>query len=926
MKKVRWKSFGKKTGAAFLAAVFLAAACSQASISFAEELTGGAIGTGAGMDMGTGTDADAGIGTGAGVSDGGTAQESGPAIGTGASIDGSLEPPTEPLYVLTADRESVGFGTVFEGDTVKSQAIRLQNQGTGGVSLCWNETDPERAFVVDSTGDYEIPAGGAMDFYVAPRDGLETGNYSCTLLFGDSSDPGYARGVTVTVTVTVAPRQPYITGIQITPSSVSIAKGNTYGFQAQVSGENNPDLSVSWSVAGQKSGGTSISPDGVLTVAKEEQADSLIVKAASKADASVSATANVVLTGENYNVSVSAKPAEGGKVTGGGSVKEGDSMTVTASANNGYSFSGWTLNGAFVSGGNTCKLTDIRENMNLTANFTKNAVKVTVDADHSRAGTVTGGGMIAVGGSAGISARANEGYTFDGWEENGKIISKEANVQLHNIQGDRHLTARFSKEKYHVKLVSNPDRAGALTGDGSYKSGKDVSVKAEAGNGYKFVSWTKHGKVIGQKAELVIKDIDEDYCLTANFTKEKAKTYEITAGIAGSGGVISPGGATKIEEGSHITYAIAPQKGYRILAVAVDDVQVGALAAYTFTDVKANHKIVAAFEPKESAQAGQPSGGQPENTGGQQPDVSVGKADTAGTNASGTSGGEGHVYDASKEPAYEAPQMDMNMDNIADTGENPDLDGLTGILQAQNLTAEEARSLLKDGDPQGLLAQAAAEDYLQIAVNNQFAIKNQETVSLEGLENPTINNMEEMLNTVLTEDEKLKALEGNTVSINLDISDATEFISGEDKAVIDKAKGKDKKVGRYFDIVFLKTVDGNTEQITKLKSMLELVIRVPDDIKKEGRQYQILRIHDEADGSYAAAEIPDIDDNPDTITFRTDRFSAYAILYDGDGKETMAVFEWIVIAAGVLFLVAAGVLFIRRAGTIKKKRRHRKKQ
>ena len=50
-----------------------------------------------------------------------------------------------------------------------------------------------------------------------------------------------------------------------------------------------------------------------------------------------------------FNVTVSAEPSRGGTVSGGGEYYYGDICTVTATANDGYSFMGWTENGQLVS-------------------------------------------------------------------------------------------------------------------------------------------------------------------------------------------------------------------------------------------------------------------------------------------------------------------------------------------------------------------------------------------------------------------------------------------------------------------------------------------------------------------------------------------------------------------------------------------------
>ncbi len=70
--------------------------------------------------------------------------------------------------------------------------------------------------------------------------------------------------------------------------------------------------------------------------------------------------------------------------------------------------------------------------------------------------------------------------------------------------------------------------------------------------------------------------------------------YTITAS-AGPGGGISPSGSVQVSHGGNQSFMITPNAGYQIAGVTVDGVSVGAVAAYTFSSVSANHTISAAF-------------------------------------------------------------------------------------------------------------------------------------------------------------------------------------------------------------------------------------------------------------------------------------------------------------------------------------------
>ncbi len=74
-------------------------------------------------------------------------------------------------------------------------------------------------------------------------------------------------------------------------------------------------------------------------------------------------------SGPLYAVTVSASPANGGTVGGGGNFASGSSVTVTATANSGYTFANWTHNGTVVSTSSSYSLT-VTSDEALVASFT----------------------------------------------------------------------------------------------------------------------------------------------------------------------------------------------------------------------------------------------------------------------------------------------------------------------------------------------------------------------------------------------------------------------------------------------------------------------------------------------------------------------------------------------------------------------------
>jgi hypothetical protein len=86
--------------------------------------------------------------------------------------------------------------------------------------------------------------------------------------------------------------------------------------------------------------------------------------------------------------------------------------------------------------------------------------------------------------------------------------------------------------------------------------------------------------------------------LSAATMSNDSSTYSITAQVVGSG-TISPAGVVSVSGGASRTYAISPSAGYSIQSVVVDNVPVTPVpTTYTFSNVMANHTIVANFAIK----------------------------------------------------------------------------------------------------------------------------------------------------------------------------------------------------------------------------------------------------------------------------------------------------------------------------------------
>ena len=296
---------------------------------------------------------------------------------------------------------------------------------------------------------------------------------------------------------------------------------------------------------------------------------------------------------QNYTVSVSANPTNGGTVTGGGTYTEGQSCTVTATPNDNYTFTNWTENGTMVST-NAIYNFNVTGNRTLVANFTyvPQTFTVSVSANPTNGGTVSGGGTYTEGQSCTVTATPNTNYTFTNWTENGTVVSTNASYNF-TVTGNRTLVANFTyvPQSFTVSVSANPTNGGTVSGGGTYTEGQSCTVTATPNANYTFTNWTENGTVVSTNASYNF-TVTGNRTLVANFTYvPQTFTVSVSANPT-NGGTVSGGGT--YTEGQSCTVTATPNANYTFTNWTENGTVVSNNTNYNFT-VTGNRTLVANF-------------------------------------------------------------------------------------------------------------------------------------------------------------------------------------------------------------------------------------------------------------------------------------------------------------------------------------------
>ena len=129
--------------------------------------------------------------------------------------------------------------------------------------------------------------------------------------------------------------------------------------------------------------------------------------------------------------------------------------------------------------------------------------------------------------------------------------------------------------------------------------------------------------------------------------------------------------------------------------------------------------------------------------------------------------------------------------------------------------------------------------------------------------------------------------DGKIIKTELITNEIDESSIAEEKNKIKEALEEKVKIAKYYDIsVILKVDEQEIGKVRNLKTEIPIEIEIPNDLPKINddytRKYKIIRMHNEN-----AEELEIISSNKGILTFRTNKFSTYALAYIDTKNEQL---------------------------------------
>jgi uncharacterized repeat protein (TIGR02543 family) len=266
----------------------------------------------------------------------------------------------------------------------------------------------------------------------------------------------------------------------------------------------------------------------------------------------------------------------------------GTSVTLTGTPDPGYHFVSWT--GDTTSTDNPFTFTMLA-NRTLTGNFAINVYTITASAGANGSISPTGSVNVNHGSNQSFTITPNANFHVADVLVDGSSVGAVTGFTFTNVTASHTIAASFAIDTRTITASAGANGAISPSGSVIVNFGSNQSFTMTPNANYHVADVLVDGSSVGAVTGFTFTNVTANHTIAASFAID---TRTITAS-AGANGAISPTGSVVVNFGSDQPFTITPNANFHVLDVLVDGGSVGAVTAYTFTNVTANHTIAASF-------------------------------------------------------------------------------------------------------------------------------------------------------------------------------------------------------------------------------------------------------------------------------------------------------------------------------------------
>ena len=208
-------------------------------------------------------------------------------------------------------------------------------------------------------------------------------------------------------------------------------------------------------------------------------------------------------------------------------------------------------------------------------------------------GSISPGGTVVVPEDSGFTVTIipESGYHVLDVKVDGQSKGAISSYSFSQVTTDHTIDASFAVNTHTIFAVAGENGNISPAGNINVDHGASQTLSITPAAGYRVANVIVDGVAKGAISSHTFSQVTANHTIDANFT---VNTYTINAS-AGANGSISPSGIIGVDYGGSKSYTIIPAVGYRVADVLVDGVSMGAVSAYIFNQIEADHNIYATF-------------------------------------------------------------------------------------------------------------------------------------------------------------------------------------------------------------------------------------------------------------------------------------------------------------------------------------------
>jgi hypothetical protein len=297
-----------------------------------------------------------------------------------------------------------------------------------------------------------------------------------------------------------------------------------------------------------------------------------------------------------YTYVITASAGAGGSISypGQHSVNYNESITYYITPNTGYRISNVKVDNISVGVVTEYTFNNVKEPHTISVTFVP--ITFAIYANSSTGGSISPAGDVVVvyGSNQTFNINASQGYHVKNVYVDDISKGVITSFTFNNITADHEIMVEFEIDKYIISASAGTNGSITPSGSVSVDHGSDKTFTLNGNPGYEVSDLLVDNASAGAVTTYTFRNITTNHSISGSF---KVAVYTVSSS-SGQGGTISPLGTATFHYGDNTTYTITPNVGNQIKDVLVDNVSVGPLATYTFSNISASHTISVSFKLK----------------------------------------------------------------------------------------------------------------------------------------------------------------------------------------------------------------------------------------------------------------------------------------------------------------------------------------